>query len=219
MKSLALFILIQLVAWGLIVGGYVLKRWFDPRNRARRALEGVRDARIRELTAGTWSRVTGRVASLQALQPSPVDQRSCIGFRLVVETAIRGDPSNGFRQILTRESCQAFSIADETGTAIVEGPFTIGLDVDDSSWTDLPPALFKLLDDAGVAPNLTNLRFSETFLLPGDLVTVLGAVSVEIHPQGERSGFRDPPTRRRISGKDGTPVLLRDAVDDLQQGS
>jgi hypothetical protein len=87
----------------------------------------------------------------------------------------------------------------------------IGLDPDNSSWTDLPPGLFRLLEDAGVPSSLTDIRFSEAFLLPGDRVTVLGTVSIDIHPAGERSGFRDVPMRRRILGTGATPVILRDA--------
>lgn len=211
MKGLFVF---QLVSVGALFGAFALQRWLDPRKRVRRAVEGVRDTPIRDLVDGASARVTGTVAPLHALQPSPVDQRPCIAFRLVVETAIRGDPSNGFGHVLTRENCHSFSITDETGTAIVEGPFMIGLDVDDSAWTDLPPTLFKVLEDAEVPSSLTDLRFSEAFLLPGDRVTVLGAVSVEIHPTGERSGYREPPMRRLISGTGQTPVMLRDAVED-----
>src|SRR5205814_5463800 len=117
-------------------------------------------------------------------------------------------------EVLTRESCQPFSISDETGMALVDGPFMIGLDVDDSSWTDLPPTLFKVLEDAGIPSNLTNLRFSEAFLLPGDRVTVLGTVNVSVHPAGKRRGFRDPPMMPRIVGTAQSPVVLRDAAED-----
>jgi hypothetical protein len=207
----------ELVGVGVLFGGFALRRWLDPRKRKRAALEGVPETPIRDLADGTVARIAGTVAPLHALQPSPVDQRPCMGFRLVVGTAIRGDPSNGFSQVLTRESCQTFAISDETGTAIVEGPFMIDLDVDDSSWTDLPAALFRLLEDAGVPPSTRDLRFSEAFLLPGDRVTVMGAVSVELHPAGEPR-LRDPPMRRRIFGTDRTPVILRDAVDESREG-
>jgi len=88
----------------------------------------------------------------------------------------------------------------------------VGLDFDDSSWTDLPPALFKVLEEARVS-DTTDLRLSEAFLVPGDRVTVLGDVAVEVHGAGERSGLRDPPLRRRIFGTDRAPVILRDADD------
>jgi len=39
---------------------------------------------------------------------------------------------------------------------VIEGPFLIELDVDDSSWTDLPPAVFTLLEGAEIAPSPTN---------------------------------------------------------------
>ncbi len=203
----------ELVGVGALVGRFAVKRWRDPRKRARRAIEGEQDTLIRELTDGDFARVTGKVAALHPLQPSPVNQRPCIGFRLVVGTAIRSDPSNGFGEVLTRESCQPFSISDETGLALVDGPFMIALDVDDSSWTDLPPTLFKVLEEARIPSNLTNLRFSEAFLLPGDRVTVLGTVNVGIHPAGKRRTFRDPPMMPRIVGTPQSPVVLRDAED------
>ena len=237
-------VVLQLVGLGVLLGRFAFRRWRDPRNRARRVLKGVRDRRIRdlaiesvrpipirdlamegvrdtlirELADGVRACVTGTVKPLQALQPSPVDQRSCIGFRSVIERAIRGDPSNGFRHVLTRESCDPFSISDESGTAIVQGPFIIDLEVDDSAWTDLPPALFRLLEDAGVPSDTTDLRFSEAFLLPGDKVTIVGTVSVDIHPAGEPTGFREPPVMRRIIGTDRTPVMLRDAVEEPVEG-
>lgn len=198
---------------GASAGAALVKRWLDPRRRADRAMAGVQETSIRELADGDRARVTGKVAALHALQPSPVDQRPCIGFRLVVGTAVRGDPSNGFETVLVRENCQPFSISDETGMALVEGPFLIGLDVDDSSWTDLPPTLFKVLEEAGIRSNLTNLRFSEAFLLPGDRVTVMGTVQVSIHPAGKRRSFRDPPMMPRIVGTPQSPVVLRDADD------
>jgi hypothetical protein len=204
----------ELMCLALGAGGYALGRWMDPRKRARRVLARVSDTPIRELADGDWARVTGRVAALDALAPSPITQRPCIGFRLVVETAVRNDPSNGFTPLLTRESCQPFSISDDTGTAIVEGPFLMGLDVDDSSWTDLPPTLFKLLEEVGAPPGVTHFRFRECWLLPGDRVTVAGAVSVGVHPAGEPRGFREPPVMRRIVGTDRAPVLLRDAVEE-----
>jgi len=194
--------------------GYILGRWMDPRRRARRAMERVSDTPIRELADGDWARVTGTVAALDVLQQSPVTHRRCIGFRLVIETAVRNDPSNGFTPLLTRESCQPFSLSDETGTALVEGPFLMGLDVDDSSWTDLPPALFKLLEEAGKPTTPAHFRFREAWLLPGDRVTVAGAVSVGVHPAGEPRGFREPPVMRRIVGTDRAPVVLRDAVEE-----
>lgn len=207
-------IIVELIGAGLAVVGSALSWWWDPRKRARRALDGVGDTPIRELADGDWARVTGKVAALQALQPSPVNQRPCIGYRLVLDTAIRGDPANGFAHLLTRESCHPFSISDETGTAVVEGPFVLGLDFDDSSWTERSPALFKVLDDAGISSTPTGLRFSEAFLLPGDRVTLLGTVSLVVDPAGERRGFREPPLMRRIIGTERTPVMLRDEVED-----
>lgn len=214
MRGPILELVVGLVGMGGVLGGFLLRRWRDPRKRARRAIEGEQDTPIRELADGDFARVTGKVAALHPLQLSPVDQRPCIGFRLVVGTAIRSDPSNGFAQVLVRESCLPFSVSDETGTALVEGPFLIGLDVDDASWTALPPTLFKVLEDAGVPSNLTNLRFSEAFLLPGDRVTVLGSVHVSVHPAGKRRTFRDPPMMPRIVGTAEAPVVLRDAAEE-----
>lgn len=50
----------------------------------------------------------------------------------------------------------------------------------------------------------------EALLSANDHVTVVGQVSLEVHPQGEREGFRDSPTRRIIRGTSERPVLLAD---------
>jgi hypothetical protein len=160
--------------------GSAIKRLLDPRKRARRAFDDVPDMLIRALVDGTRARVTGTVSSLHPLRPSPVDQRPSVRLRL-----------QGVENMVARESCQAFSISDETGTAIVEGPFMMSLDGDRSY-----------------------VRFREAMLLPGDRVTVLGTVSITIDPAGEPSGFRDPPTLRRIVGTDQEPVVLSDAAGD-----
>jgi hypothetical protein len=109
--------------------------------------------------------------------------------------------------VLDRSACATFALSDGRVEAVVEGTLLLGLDPDDRGdiWANQPPALFTLLEEAGVP--LTGLfgrdkqfRFREALLEPGDRITVLGRAFVEPAPAGARHGFRAPPMRCAFKG-------------------
>jgi hypothetical protein len=202
------------------LAGYAFKKWSDPRRRARRAFKGVSDTPIAEILDGDRVRVTGLVGVRGQMTTSPVGQRSCIAFRLVVEAKEYNGSGEAWNAVLIREACAPFSIADETGSAAVEGPFLIGLDPDDGGWANLPPTLFALLEQARVSlagrwGGDREFRFSEAVLKPRDRISVLGRAWHEVDPAGESAGFRKPPMLLHLKGSGDEPVVIADAEDPI----
>ena len=88
-------------------------------NRRDRALRLARIVPIAHLKDGRWVMVTGVVGAVEPPMTSPLNQRPCIGFRLLV-SQIPGDPP-----VLKEEECAAFSLEDDTGKVAVDGPFQL----------------------------------------------------------------------------------------------
>src|SRR5262245_13236659 len=152
------------LAVAVTVMGYAL--WLQPRRRARRLLRGARNTPIGDIKHGDWAKITGTVRPLAPLLRSPVADDEVIGFRLDVERVDGGHPI-----IFDRQACGAFSVADETGTVDVEGPFLFGLDTD-GDYSTMRPKLLASLEAAGAAPlELASSRgfaFREARLRAGD---------------------------------------------------
>ena len=175
------------LAVAVVVLAYAL--WAQPRRRARRLLRRATNTPIGDIKHGEWAKVTGVVSALAPLMRSPVGDKDCIGFRVDVERA-NGDPP----AMLERHLCGAFSIADETGTVDVEGPFLFGLDTERQQ---------------------TTLR--EALLKPGDRVTVVGQAFLEPDARANAVGMRSPPLALRMTGSNVQPIVIADADDAISR--
>jgi hypothetical protein len=189
------------------------------RSRSRRLLDRTRTTAIAALREGELAKIAGVVAAREALVTSPVGEHPCIGFRLSIDQR----PSKGAGEIwipvVVRTACGSFSVTDDTGTVVVEGPFRIDLDPDDSAWANLPPAVFSLLEEAAGPSALKSIgdeqtRFQEALLKPGDRIRVLGRPTLEIDPAG-RGSSRDPPRLNHIRGTGEEPVVIADEEDPI----
>jgi hypothetical protein len=218
-----LSLLLQLGAGAMALLGYAIGWWFEPKRRARRALTRVQDSRLADLRDGDRARVIGIArATDQQMTTSPIGQRSCIGFHVVVEEKNAGHAGANWHTLLVRSHCLPFGLVDGDSEAVVEGPFDLGLDPDDRGdvWANLPPTLFAMLEEARIP--LTGhfgrdkeFRFREALLRAGDRVSVLGRVSVEPSPGGHRENPRGTPLQCRVSGSEAQPVVVGDD-DDLE---
>src|SRR4051812_43255686 len=114
-----------LVAAGFfVVSGY---RWLsEPRRRARRVLGQTRNVPIAEIKDGQVVKVTGVVEAIDPPITAAVSQRAWVGSGLVVPRIARGPPI-----VLRRGAWGPFWFRDDTGTAVVDGPFVFGLDWED----------------------------------------------------------------------------------------
>ena len=203
------------------LAGYAFKKMV---RSASPSAPSVQEASARRPSPRSWteteSAVTGVVGVRGQMTTSPIGQRSCIAFRLVVEAKEYNGSGEAWNAVLIREACAPFSIADETGSAAVEGPFLIGLDPDDGGWANLPPTLFALLEQARVSlagrwGGDKEFRFSEAVLKPRDRISVLGRAWHEVDPAGESAGFRKPPMLLHLKGSGDDPVVIADAEDPL----
>jgi len=135
---------------------------------------------------------------------------------IVVLAVAIGAPGFYFYVVMPRlRSPQRRLLTDDSGTAIVEGPFEFELDPDDGAWANLPPEVYAILDEAKVS--LTELgsdrqfRFQEALLKAGDRISVLGRPTLEVDPgTGSR---RTPPRLFHIRAMDDDPVVLADEPD------
>jgi hypothetical protein len=185
-------------------------------------------ARLGQIPTGTAVRITGTVRPLDGLLTSPVEQRPCIAYRLVVD-----EP--GWRQVLDCSGCASFLVVSGGASVMVRGPFSVLLQSDyrwdfgeavqvrlarlleASTPVKPPPRILSHLTGGrsysrprAVSANTydQNYRYFEALLRPGMPVIVEGVTSTEIDPMGERATLRDPPLRGAVIASPDRPVTV-----------
>jgi hypothetical protein len=165
------------------------------RRRSRRLLKSSKPIAIAALRPAELATIAGVVAARDAMLTSPVGRQACIGFR----TSIDYRPSHGAGEVwlpaALREACGSFSVTDDSGTATVEGPLRLELDIDDGAWANLPATAYAFLEETAGPSALANvgdhpLRFQEALLKPGDRVIVVGRATSQ---PGQIRGSSDEP--------------------------
>jgi len=186
---------------------------FRQRRPARRALLRMPATPIAAVKDGAMVRIAGRARERAPLRTSPISQRRCIGFRLLVE---RHD-GQVWQRVVDQEELDSFLLGDDTGDAVLHGPFEINLDPYDARSTDLPPELFAVLEREGVPVkgpfgHARQFHYVETVLLPGDEITAYGRATVEIDAAGHAASPRHPPVMCHLWGREEA-VVIADAED------
>jgi len=202
----------------LVIGGILLLAgvaWaIGPANHALAALRRAKDTPIAELKHGEWARVTGVATAAAPTLTSPIGEDECIGFRIEVtgpdQNVLSTVIHNTVSTVMRRETCQPFSISDETGKAHVDGPFVLGLDF--GAFIAVPEDRHGVLEEAGVpiAGILFDKRiaYREVLLRPGDRISIFGLVFLEPDPTVPAAGLRSPPLVARIQGSDDQPIIV-----------
>jgi hypothetical protein len=195
--------------------------------RSQRLLGRMKTTAIAALKPDERAKITGVVAARDELLTAPISGQPCIAFQVVIEgrepfLVFSGAPpvtSEGLHEWVRREACGAFTLTDDTGTAVIEGPCLLALEPDDAAYTDLPPSVFALLQDE-VGPTKASkyargsaMRFREAVLKPGDRVSVLGRARMELDPAG-RGSYREAPMLNHITGTTKEPVTIIDVEED-----
>ena len=180
---------------------YAYVAWREPRRRARREIRKLKDTSLGAMKVGDRVRVTGVVAPHRKPAVAPVSGRPCVGYRLRIEMQT-SQWKETFRDLVFHEECRGFTIADESGSAIVRGPFVLGVEVDSRTWTTLSPEVIGHLEKKqlflGDAPRPEQeVYVTETILAVGDRIRVVGRVSAD----------------KRIIGDRESPVMIADAAD------
>lgn len=207
-----LFLKLMLVIGGGIAIAAFIRRRRDSFHVARRGRAQVSVKSLRATRDGEWAHVVGVAVGRETLT-SPLTGRPCLGYRYVIE-AYEEDGSVEVRA----EDCVSFSLATDGIEAAVEGPFVFGCSlatVDREARSGLRDILRREGKAAWADRRDDRLSVREALLSANDQVAVVGQVSLEVHPQGERDSFRDPPTRRIVRGTSERPVLLADAFTPL----
>jgi hypothetical protein len=205
------------VLFGLLLaaGTFVITLTVNLIKRSRRralALASATPLAIAGMPEGERVKITGVVGAREPLITSPAGHR-CIGFRMVIQ---RGNDRTD--ELARREDCRSFSLTDETGAVVVDGPFLLALDVDDGAWGNPPPSVAAFLEEeigkkAGAFINGEyGIRFQEAVLKPGDRVTVVGSATMEVDPAA-RGSHRDPPMINHIRGSEKEPVVVSDVAE------
>jgi hypothetical protein len=197
-----------LVAIGLVIA--MRLDWLSrPRTRAWRALRRTKNTSIAEVKDGVPARITGTVRVLDETMKSPVGKTTCIGFRLEIEQTDQRRRPN----VLRREDCRAFVIADDSGAATIEGPVLLGVDWEDD-WSVLPQHAYGLLEAAGVITEGLLFRkrymFRQALLVPGDRVSACGVAFCEPDPTAPPVAMRAPALRPHLRGTKRDRVAVAD---------
>lgn len=201
----------------------------------RGSVLGTRAARFEELPHGTRVRIIGIARELDRTISSPVEERPCLAFRLVVE-----EP--GWRPVLERTGCTSFLVQDGEVAVRIDGPFRVLLHTD-YAWdfgNDVQRRIARLLDadrrprrrgesrlarllrvfaagDQGATHPLPsesdaiyceNYRYFEALIRPGDRVAIEGFAALTVDPAGTRAALREPPLLHALTGTTERPVVV-----------
>lgn len=177
--------------------------------RTRRALKKRRVTPIRGLRVGEVARVRGTVVAAEDVLAAPLTDRTCVYYLATVDKRVGG---NGrWHEVAREERYTDFAIDDGTGTlhvcmsvprvAVVRDVRTLSGTFDDAN--EREEALLGrhgLRSTTFIGLN-AELHYREGVLEPGEEVTALGLVRVEMRA-GQRVLVLDAP--------DGGPLLLSD---------
>jgi hypothetical protein len=177
------------------------------RRRARwRALSRAQRVAIAALSQGGLTRITGTIEPRGALVTSPIALQPCVGYSTVVEVATKWVT---WRMVMNSMKCGSFYVKDETGTALVEEPIFV-VRGPGTTWETPPESAWQPTGNQRV-------RCHEVLLQPGDRVSVLGRVTMELDPAG-RGSYREAPVLAHLKGSADEPVVVAhlDASVDQQ---
>ncbi|HEY7376805.1 MAG TPA: hypothetical protein VIF57_31900 [Polyangia bacterium] len=202
----------------VVAGAYALfMSRSDASVAARRLARRTRNVAIAAVKPGERVKVTGVVSALDPPINSPIDNVSCVGFRVVAiahmsQGGARQAPTSRPGQMAEQTACVRFAIADETGIARVEGPFTVGLDLE-GEWS-IPITTFDLLRRAEM-PDFSlfgawAFSYREGLLLPGERVSLVGRAFIEQDPAAGSLPGRTPPTIVCLRGSADEPIVVVD---------
>jgi hypothetical protein len=137
---------------------------------------------------------------------APLTGRRCTAFRSVVETADTSADGRG-SEIFRLERSASIVLVAEGVEARIEGPFLLGLEIDQRGHDgEIPASAFETLALYGVPTRdhrgrPLRLRWSEAALEDGDPIWVFGRAHVAVDRRGPREELRGLPVRRTFGAR------------------
>jgi hypothetical protein len=194
------------VAFGIAVAASAVAWWMQPARRARRKVARAKAVRLAETRNGDRAAVRGVVGRAGQTLRSPLTGRECLAYSFSITKV-----EERFNRIAS-ERAVPFVVAADGQELAVHGHVLLGFELGGVD-RSLCPGLDDLLAQRGLSqtgPRGEEVMFrcQEALLCAGDRVSVLGRISLEVHPAGHRDSPRDQPVRRIMVGEANAPVLV-----------
>jgi hypothetical protein len=194
------------IAFGIAVAGAAVVWWLQPARRARRKLARAKKVRLAETRHGQKVAVRGVAGRAGQTLRSPLTGRECLAYSFTITKV-----EEKFGRIVS-ERAVPFVVAADGLELSVHGDILLGFELGGVD-RSLCPGLNDLLAQRGfsqIGPRGEEVTFrcQEALLCAGDQISVLGRISLEVHPSGHRDGPRDQPVRRIMLGEVNAPVLV-----------
>ena len=163
---------------------FILMIIFNDEARIIRKLKNARLKTISSFNEGDEAKIIGTIKKADTPLISPLTNRECIGYHVLVEQEKKNDDTYSWKTIIDIKFIEDFIITDNEMDAIVRTNKLKSVIVKDNKQTsgflnDATPQLEQFLNNHGTKSegilgfNKT-MRYREGILEPGELISVLG---------------------------------------------
>ena len=205
-------------------GSLAIRLAFSRDRRIKRLLKRTRPTPIEDARDGKVVKIVGELVYAGRSIPSPLSQRPCAYYSIVVEEYRgRGTRSGHWQRIVTEQNGIDFYLRDATGMALVRIPAGTGAAypalVQDRKARTSPilsndADLVRYLSARGVSVEGTffrkNLRAYEGVLEAGERVAVGGLARWVPDPDAAGGSYRETPQRLVLEGSESMPLFFSD---------
>jgi hypothetical protein len=217
-----------LILGAVALGSFAMSVAFTRERRIKRLLRRLKPTPIRDVVDGRVVKVVGELVYAGRSLPSPLSQRICAYYSIVVEE-YRGRGTRGahWREIIREEKGIDFYLRDESGVALVrvtsDGKYFPALVQDHRARTSPilsnDPDLGRFLGERGIATEGTffrkNLRAHEGILEAGERVAVGGIARWIADPAAAGGNYRETPKRLVLESSESLGIFLSDDKSTL----
>jgi hypothetical protein len=205
------------------LGAFGMRIAFRRDRRIKRLLRRIKSTPIAEAQDGRVIKIVGELVYAGRSTPSPLSQRECAYYSIVVEEYhSRGTRGGHWREIVREENGVDFFVRDETGMALVRvasgGKYFPALVQDHKARTSPilsnDADLERFLNERGRSVEGSffrkNLRAYEGILEAGERVAVGGIARWMPDPDAAGGNYRETPKRLVLESSESLGVFLSD---------
>jgi hypothetical protein len=211
------------VFFSAAVGAFAVRLAFSRDRRIKRLLRRIKPTAIRDAADGRVVKIVGELVYAGRSIPSPLSQRACAYYSIVVEEYRgRGTRGGHWREIVHEEKGIDFYVRDDSGMALVrvtsDGKYFPALVQDRRARTSpilsSDPDLERFLAERGIATEgaffRKNLRGREGILEAGERVAVGGIARWLPDPDAAGGSYRETPKRLVLESSESLGIFLSD---------